>query len=444
MNNFTIVGAGLVGSLQSVFLTKRGYTVNVYERRPDLRATDVYQGRSINLALSERGWKALRKVGIEQDILNISIPMYKRTMHDREGNLTFQPYGKDGQAIYSVSRGELNKVLLDLADQYPNSQFHFNMRCTDVDPDKKTVYFKDETTGEVKQVSYENLIGTDGGYSAIRHRLMFNDRFDYSQDYIDHGYKELAIEPDENGNHKMDKNTLHIWPREDFMLIALPNIDGSFTCTLFLAFEGAVSFSQLKTERDVINFFQYYFPDIIPMMPDFVDQFMNHPTSSLCTFRCYPWHYKDSLVLMGDAAHGVVPFYGQGMNCGFEDCTVFDEMLDTMAGNYEGMFEAFGKSRKPNADAVADLALQNFIEMRDLTADPEFLLRKKIEARFSQLHPDKWTPLYSMVTFSDFSYSYAKTEGVHQDRIMQEIMKMPDIATKWDSKEVEDKIISLL
>lgn len=444
MKNFTIIGAGLVGSLQSVFLAKRGYNVEVFERRPDLRTTNVYQGRSINLALSERGWRALRKVGIEQQILDISIPMYKRTMHDREGKLTYQPYGKNDQAIYSVSRGELNKVLLDLADQFPNSTFHFNKRCLDVDLENKKVKFTDENNKEITEVKYEFLIGTDGGFSAIRHRLMFNDRFDYSQDYIDHGYKELSIEPDEKGNHRMEKNTLHIWPREDFMLIALPNIDGSFTCTLFLAFEGAVSFNQLKTERDIIHFFQYYFPDVIPLMPDFVEQFMKNPTSSLCTFRCYPWHYKDELILMGDSAHGVVPFYGQGMNCGFEDCTVFDKMLDEYSDNYQGFFEAFGKSRKPNADAIADLALRNFIEMRDLTADKDFLLRKKIEAWFSEKHPEKWMPLYSMVTFSDLSYSEAKKEGERHDKIMDEIMNMSDIESKWESEEIEQKIITLL
>lgn len=444
MKNFTIIGAGLVGSLQSVFLAKRGFNVEVFERRPDPRKTNVYQGRSINLALSERGWRALRKVGIEQQILDISIPMYKRTMHDREGKLTYQPYGKNDQAIYSVSRGELNKVLLDLADQFPNSTFHFNKRCLDVDLENKKVKFTDENNKELTEVQYEYLIGTDGGFSTIRHRLMFNDRFDYSQDYIDHGYKELSIEPDDKGNHRMEKNTLHIWPREDFMLIALPNIDGSFTCTLFLAFEGAVSFNQLKTERDIIHFFQYYFPDVIPLMPDFVEQFMKNPTSSLCTFRCYPWHYKDELILMGDSAHGVVPFYGQGMNCGFEDCTVFDKMLDEYSDNYHGFFEAFGKSRKPNADAIADLALRNFIEMRDLTADKDFLLRKKIEAWFSEKHPDKWMPLYSMVTFSELSYSEAKKEGERQDRIMEKIMNIPDIESIWESEEIEQKILGLL
>jgi kynurenine 3-monooxygenase len=444
MKDFTIVGGGLVGALQSVFLAQRGFQVDLFERRGDIRSTNIYQGRSINLALSNRGWKALRKVGAEEIIRNIAIPMYKRTMHDLQGNLTFQPYGKEGEAIYSVSRGELNKTLLVLASQYKNTRLHFNARCTNIDLENKQVHFQHDETGEKIEHTYQHLIGTDGAFSAVRHRLMFNERFDYSQTYIAHGYKELHIEAKEDGTHQMDPNTLHIWPREDFMLIALPNIDGSFTCTLFLGWEGKVSFQSLKTERDILGFFQYYFPDVIQYMPDFLEQFLNHPTSALHTVRCYPWHYKDSVVLMGDAAHAVVPFYGQGMNAGFEDCFVFDQMLDEFQENFGEFFEAFGKARKPNADAVAELALRNFIEMRDLTADPDFLLQKKIEGWFYQKHPDKWVPLYSMVTFSDFSYDYALKKGDYQNAIMAEVLKMPGLAEKWNSEEVENKILGLL
>lgn len=444
MKEFTIVGAGLVGSLQSVFLAKKGFPVHLFERRPDMRTTDIYQGKSINLAMSNRGWRALEKVGVDSDIKKIAIPMYKRTMHDLEGNLTYQPYSINGEAIYSVSRGELNKTLLNIADNYETTKSYFNARCTNINLEKKVVEFHNELTNENLKHSFQYLIGTDGAFSAVRHRLMFNDKFDYSQDYIEHGYKEFHIEPNADGTHQLDAETLHIWPREDFMMIALPNIDGSFTCTLFFPFDGKVSFNSIKTDQDIIAFFQYYFKDIIPLIPDFVQQYHKNPTSSLVTVRCYPWHYQDHTVLMGDAAHAIVPFYGQGMNCGFEDCFVFDQMMDEYESKFDLLFEAFGKSRKPNADAVAELALRNFIEMRDLTADADFLLRKKIEGHFSKLHPDKWTPLYSMVTFSNTSYEHALIEGKRQDKIMEEVMKISDLATKWDSKEVEEKILSLL
>lgn len=444
MKEFTIVGAGLVGSLQSVFLAKKGFPVHLFERRPDMRTTDIYQGKSINLAMSNRGWRALEKVGVDSDIKKIAIPMYKRTMHDLEGNLTYQPYSINGEAIYSVSRGELNKTLLNIADDYETTKSYFNARCTNINLEKKVVEFHNELTNENLKHSFQYLIGTDGAFSAVRHRLMFNDKFDYSQDYIEHGYKEFHIEPNADGTHQLEAETLHIWPREDFMMIALPNIDGSFTCTLFFPFDGKVSFNSIKTDQDIIAFFQYYFKDIIPLIPDFIQQYHKNPTSSLVTVRCYPWHYQDHTVLMGDAAHAIVPFYGQGMNCGFEDCFVFDQMMDEYESKFDLLFEAFGKSRKPNADAVAELALRNFIEMRDLTADADFLLRKKIEGHFSKLHPDKWTPLYSMVTFSNTSYEHALIEGKRQDKIMEEVMKISDLATKWDSKEVEEKILSLL
>lgn len=444
MEQYTIVGAGLVGTLQSVFLAQKGYRVDIFERRPDMRDANIYGGRSINLAMSNRGWRALANVGIDDQIREIAIPMYRRTMHDIKGNLTFQPYGKENEAIYSVSRAELNKLLLNLADDYATTRFHFNRRCTDIDLAQKTICFSDDRTGEQFTHAYDKLIGTDGAYSAVRHRLMFTDRFDYSQDYIDHGYKELSIEPDDDGNHRLEKNTLHIWPREDFMMIALPNIDGSFTCTLFLSFDGAVSFSGLNTEPEVLGFFQYYFPDVLPLIPDLLEQFFTNPTSSLITTRCYPWHYKDDILLMGDAAHAIVPFYGQGMNAGFEDCTIFNHILVNEGGYKPGLFEKFGKQRKPDADAVAELALRNFIEMRDLTADPEFLLRKKIEARFSALYPDKWVPLYSMVTFMEYPYSEAMELGRWQDSIMEKVMQVKDIENRWESPEVEAYILELI
>jgi kynurenine 3-monooxygenase len=439
-----VIGAGLVGSLWAIYLAKRGHEVHVFDRRPDIRKLKVIQGKSINLALSERGWKGLRGAGVEDDIRGVSLPMSGRLMHSVEGHLTYQPYGKEGQAIYSVSRGLLNQTMVNLAGSLPGVHMKFDHRCLDVDIDRRTATFLDESSGEQTNVQFDRIFGADGAFSAVRHRMQRLDRFDYSQTYLNHGYKELEIPADKNGKHIMRHDVLHIWPREEFMMIALPNIDGSFTCTLFLAFEGKESFAQLKDETSVADFFHRNFPDAIQLMPDLMDDFFKHPTSSLVMVKCSPWHYSDFLCLMGDAAHAIVPFYGQGMNCGFEDCTVMNELMDSHGDDWATLFADFTRLRKPAGDAVLELALRNYIEMRDKTGDPEFLLQKRIESRFSTKFPDKWIPLYSQVSFSDVPYHIALANGERQEAIMKQIMTRPDIAEKWDSEEVEREILHLL
>lgn len=436
----TIVGAGLVGALLSILLAKRGYAVAMYERRPDMRRTDIGAGRSINLALSDRGWRALEAAGIADDIRPVAIPMKGRMVHNTDGSLSFQPYGTDaGQAIYSVSRGGLNMALMDLAESHPDVAIYFGQRCKDVNLDTAAATLYNETTGETHTVEASHLIGADGAYSAVRWKMLKTDRFDYSQDYLDYGYKELTIPPGENGTWRMEKNALHIWPRGNYMLIALPNIDGSFTCTLFFPFEGTPSFAELKNPYDVQQFFTEVFPDAVPLMPTLIEDFFSNPTSSLVTVRCYPWvHGKAALI--GDAAHAVVPFYGQGMNAGFEDARVFGELLDRYENNWDEMLPVFQQERKPNADAIAELAVNNFIEMRDLVADPVFLLRKKIEKKIHELYPDRYLPLYSMVTFSDKTYYEALTEGKKQDVFMRELMNYPNVADVWDTPEFEERI----
>jgi len=428
--HIAISGAGLVGSLLSIYLAKRGYKVSVFERRGDMRTSDYVGGRSINLALSNRGIRALEEVGVAEEMKVVSIPMHGRVMHDLQGNLSFQPYGKQGQFINSVSRSALNIVLMNKAEEL-GVEFLFNQRIIKVDLEKTTLSVdRGQSTVDNK---FDLIIGADGAFSAVRSAFQITDRFDYSQDYIDHGYKELHIPPGAAGSFRLEKNALHIWPRESFMMIALPNPDGSFTCTLFFPFDGNQSFSQLKTDAGVSMFFESTFPDAVKLMPTLLEDFNTNPTSSLVTVRCYPW-VKNYTLLIGDAAHAIVPFFGQGMNAGFEDCRILNDLLNQHDDNWQSVLTAFQYERKKNADAIAQLALNNFIEMRDLVADADFLLRKKIEARLHQLYPAQWIPLYSMVTFhDDMPYSVAYETGQKQKKIMDEVMKQPGIETNWEA-----------
>ncbi len=444
MEKIAVVGAGLVGSLQAILLAKKGYQVEVFERRPDMRNVKLSAGRSINLALSDRGWKALKMAGVDEKIKETAIPMYGRMMHAEDGTLTPQAYGKEGQAIYSVSRGGLNQTLMNLADQYENVHFNFNKACKDVNLETNQLTFSDIETKERITYQPDRIFGTDGAFSAIRARLQKTSRFNYSQTYLKHGYKELCIPANSDGTHQIDKNSLHIWPRGEFMMIALPNIDGSFTCTLFFPFEGKNSFESIKTEEDVLSFFNTTFADAVPLMPDLVTEYFENPTAPLVTVKCEPWNYSDKIILMGDASHAIVPFYGQGMNSGFEDCSVFEEMSTNFDGDWAKLFKEFADERKPNGDAIADLAIQNFIEMRDKVADESFLLRKKIEKKLFTKYPEKWMPLYSQVTFSHIPYATANAKGKKQEKIMDTVMADPEIEKKWDSDEIEHHILSLI
>ncbi len=440
----TIAGAGLVGSLLAAYFGKKGHQVEVYERRPDMRTTLIDGGRSINLALSNRGWKALDGVGISEEVRKMAIPMYRRVMHATDGALSFQPYGKENEAIYSVSRGGLNALLMREAEKHENVQIFFNQRCEDVNTSAPSATFFSEETEKIKEIESDLVFGTDGAFSAIRTALIKNDRYNYSQHFIEHGYKELSIPANADGSHKMEREALHIWPRGNFMLIALPNPDGTFTCTLFLAHEGEYSFENIPNLASARKFFETHFSDALNLMPHFDKEWVENPVSSLVIIRCFPWSKDGKVAILGDASHAIVPFYGQGMNSGFEDCTVMAEMMAKHGDDWESLLKDFEQQRKPDADAIADLAMRNFVEMRDLTGNPEFLLRKKIEARFAARHPDKWMPLYSMVTFSHIRYSEALKEGQRQDKIMEEVMMIDGLADKWDSEEIEQKMISLL
>lgn len=439
-----VVGAGLVGSLLAVLLAKRGMQVDVFERRPDLRKAKEISGRSINLALSHRGFKALEMADFTDEIKAISIPMYGRRMHDVEGNLTYQPYGKEDEAIYSVSRGELNRKLMNLADDYDNITYRFNHACKGIDFKANEISFENTETGELMNYQYDHIFGADGAYSAVRGSMQRTPMFNYSQEYLPHGYKELYFPAKENREFCYDKNSLHIWPRGEYMLIALPNLDGSFTVTLFFPMKGETSFESMDTEEKVVNFFKKTFPDALENLPDLATDFFNNPTSTLMTVRCSPWNYEDKAMILGDAAHAVVPFYGQGLNAGMEDCTTFLEILDECDNDMTKAFEIYGKVRPKEGSAIADLSLYNYIEMRDLSGDADFLLRKKIEGKFTELYPNKWMPLYSRVTFSHHPYSEALAQGEVQEKIMDEVMKLENIHQRWDEPEVMDKILSLI
>lgn len=437
-----IVGAGLVGSLWAVYLSKAGYNVTIYERRPDIRKADISAGKSINLALSVRGWQALDAVGVGDEIRKIAIPMYGRVMHDLEGNLTYQPYGKEGQAIFSVSRGKVNATMMDIAEKYGNATIHYNVECRRVDLENGVVYLKNTVTGEEFERKADLVFGADGAFSAVRYNSMQKlDRFQYSQNYISDGYREILLPANPDGSYRMDKNALHIWPRGRFMLIALANEDGSFTCTLFMPHEGSEhAFDRLTSKEAVDKFFKEVFPDFYEMMPNIAEAWEDHPLSALAIIRCYPWS-KGKVALMGDAAHATVPFYGQGMNAGFEDCTVLWNLMQKHEENWPAIFDEYSKTRKPDGDALQDLSLENYYVMRDYVADPDFLLRKKIEAKFSSLYPDKWLPLYSQVTFSTIRYSEAYKQGKVQDAIMDEIMGIDNIHGIWDDESIMSKML---
>lgn len=444
MSKITIVGGGLVGSLLAVFLGRRGHQVSLFERRGDPRTSDVYAGRSINLVVSHRGWTALRAAGVEDAVKAITVPVYARLVHDRDGRLNRVPYSIDNRAIWSVSRGELNRRLLTEAEKVPGVRLHFDHACVDVDLARAQCVFEHAGARVVQPADV--VFGADGAFSAVRHKMM-QGRFSFSQEYIEHDYKELAFAANADGTPKLDPQCLHIWPRRYFMVMALANPDGGFTGTLFMPHTHtahAPGFDTVRSPAQAQAFFAEHFADALALVPDLPAQYLRHPQSSLVIIRCNPWQVNGKVALIGDAAHAIVPFYGEGMNAGYEDCKVLNDLLNEHGDDaWAQVLARYAAQRKPNGDAIADLSLRNFVEMRDLVADPRFLLRKKIEGRLQAKHPEHWLPLYSQVKFSDIEYRYAWAEGLRQDRIMEEVLALPDIEARWDSDEVERKALEL-
>ena len=417
----TLVGSGLTGPLLAISLVQRGFPARLYERRPDMRRVRISAGRSINLALSTRGIHALQQAGTWHAVENIILPMRGRMMHSVAGDLTFMPYGKDDtEVINSISRADLNVALMNAAERCGVS-IHFNQRCTGFDLRSGAVELRNEETGVESSVASEVVIATDGAGSAIRGEMMKLPRFNFSQQYLNYGYKELTIPAGADGRHVFETNALHIWPRGTFMLIALPNIDGTFGCILFLPFEGEVSFASLDSEAKVLAFFKEQFPDALEVMPGVVENFFANPTGAMVTIKCSPWHVDGKALLLGDAAHAIVPFFGQGMNCAFEDCAYLLESMDRHGSDWGALFTAFEKTRKADTDAIADLAIENFVEMRDRVADPRFLFRKKVELELEKKYPGRFVPKYAMVTFHRTPYSVAAARGAIQDRMLGEL-----------------------
>ncbi|CAL2091257.1 NAD(P)/FAD-dependent oxidoreductase [Tenacibaculum sp. 190524A02b] len=433
-DKIVIIGAGLCGSLLGLRLAQRGYKIELYESRPDLRKVDISAGRSINLALSDRGFMALRLAGVEEKARELCIPMYGRLIHDDEGNTFASNYsGREGEYINSISRQDLNALLLEEVDKHENVTIHFNSKCTSVDIENKIAHFKSYKTKEEFSVEADVIFGTDGAGSALRKSYYLERKFlfSYSQNYLTHGYKELEIPADKNGKHQISKDHLHIWPRGKYMLIALPNLDGSFTVTLFLSYEeGEYNFNNLTTEEKVTAFFESQFPDALKLIPSIKDEFFNNPTGALGTVKCSPWYYKGNTLLMGDAAHAIVPFYGQGMNASFEDVTVFDAILEANEGNWEAVFKEYQKVRKPDTDAIADLAVDNYYEMRDHVANPLFKQKRKIEMELEKTFPIEYYSKYAMVTFNEeMPYAEAMKKGRAQDKALLNMVADKEVSS---------------
>jgi kynurenine 3-monooxygenase len=420
-HTITLVGAGLTGPLLAISLAQRGFPVQIFERRPDMRLTRARAGRSINLAVSTRGIHALREAGLWAEISRIIIPMKGRMMHSLAGELTFQPYGKnDSEVINSISRADLNVALMNAAEAQ-GVKIHFGEPCTGMDWATGAARFRNEETGRETTLNSEVVIGADGSASALRQDMQKLRHLNFSQEILDYGYKELTIAAGPGGKHVLEPHALHIWPRGSYMLIALPNVDGTFACILFLPFEGPESFATLDTSEKALRFFQERFADAIPLMPQLQENYSANPTGSMVTVKCSPWQVDGKVLLLGDAAHAIVPFFGQGMNCAFEDCTVFLELLDQYGPGWPTLFEEFEHARKQNTDSIADMALENFIEMRDRVADPRFLFRKKVELALEVKYPRRFVPKYAMVTFHRLPYSVAFARGKIQDRLLAEL-----------------------
>jgi len=443
METILVVGGGLVGSLLSVYLARQGHRVHLFDRYPDFRNAKAPLGKSINLTICERGFTALDRVGAGDLVRAISVPCYGRVVHAVDGSVEYQPYGNRREAIYSVSRNNLNRTLLMLALEQPSLICHFEHKCLEVFLDQPAVTFKDLRSGELSHWRGDRLFGADGAHSAVRQGMQRAQRFNLVQEPLDQGYKELDLPPAAEG-WVLEGNAIHIWPRGHYMLIGFPNLDRSFTLALHMPFEGEPSFASVRTQEDVLRLFERSFPDVLPLLPNLGGDFLSRPEATMVTIRCSPWTYRDKVLLVGDAAHAIVPSYGQGANAGFEDCSVLADCLAGSDGDWSAAFARFEAARKPNAEAIADLALEHFHELRDLVGDASFQLRKKVERRINELFPDRYMPLYSLVSFTNMTYVEALRQDRAQRDLIDRVLALPGILERLDSEEIQEAIGGLM
>jgi len=476
-SEIAVVGAGLVGSLLALFLARRGFSVDVFERRPDMRSEKVAAGRSINLAISTRGITAMNRAGLTAEVLAEAVPMRGRMMHAKTGELTFQPYGKDdSECINSISRAALNKFLMSSAEKTGKVRFHFQEKALGMDFERSILKLSNEKTNSVHERFADIVIGTDGSASRLRDDMVKLNGYTVSEARLDYGYKELVIPAGPGGTFLMEKHALHIWPRGAYMLIALPNFDGSYTCTLFLPYKGEVSFENLTTVEQVQTFFDAEFADAARLIPALAENFVKSPVGHMDTIKCRPWNVDGRALLLGDAAHAIVPFFGQGANCGFEDLTVLQDCIDEHlsrggslyidhrekgapasddhrrlkdgSSNWQRIFDDLSERRKANCDAIADMAVENFIEMRDRVADPHFLLMKAVEKILEKEFPGQYRSRYSLVTFSNVPYKLAQDVGIVCEEILNSLcrdIKKPDqVDLKQAELLIKEKLAPLL
>jgi kynurenine 3-monooxygenase len=437
MEEIVIVGAGLVGSLLSIYLARAGYKVTVYDREPDQKDDRPAWNRSINLTLCERGFQALERAGMAEAVRAIAVPVMGRLMHNLDGSLSSQPYGNNGEAIYSVSRNRLNQVLVDGARAYREIDLRFNEECVGIDLAATTLHFRNRGSGHVSSRQTRHIFAADGAFSTVRYFSQRRSRFDFSQVYSTQAYKELTMPALANGDWPLDPNVLHIWPRGNYMLIGFPNTDHTFTCSLHMPYEGEISHGSMRSAEEGLALFRKSFADAIPLMPNLAEEYIAHPPNAMVTIRCNPWTFEDKLVLIGDAAHAIYPSYGQGANAGAEDCRVLMECLERHGHQWLPALQEFQALRKPNADAIADLSDRHFIELRDLVGDPQFLLRKEVERRINRLYPESFKDLYSMVTFTDMPYVDALRIDQRQRVLVERILAYQHLDRMWQSGEID-------